>query len=99
MTWASRWRVWAPLGIVGTLVFGLQQRRVARAEPQAVEHRPLELKMVQVVFRHGARSPLKPLPHTEQVSGGRAGPNFPGAPRLAGASAAGAGTPGIGGAS
>lgn len=66
MTWASRWRVWAPLGIVGTLVFGLQQRRVARAEPQAVEHRPLELKMVQVVFRHGARSPLKPLPHTEQ---------------------------------
>lgn len=82
MTGVSRWRVWAPLGILGSLALGFQQRRVARAEPEPVERRPLELKMVQVVFRHGARSPLKLLPHTEQVSVRRV--SIPGAPRLAG---------------
>ncbi|XP_054996395.1 lysophosphatidic acid phosphatase type 6 isoform X3 [Sorex araneus] len=66
MAGASRWRAWAPLGILGSLALGLQQRREARAESQPEERRPLELKMVQVVYRHGARSPLKLLPHTEQ---------------------------------
>ncbi|XP_055979083.1 lysophosphatidic acid phosphatase type 6 isoform X1 [Sorex fumeus] len=66
MTGASRWRAWAPLGILGSLALSLQQRRVARAESQPAERCPLELKMVQVIYRHGARSPLKLLPHTEQ---------------------------------
>lgn len=29
--------------------------------------RDYELKLVQVMFRHGARTPLKPIPHKEQV--------------------------------
>lgn len=68
------WRVWAPVGILGSVALGFQQRRVALAEPQSVERRSLELKKVLVVFRHGARSPLKLLPHMEQVSivGGQA---------------------------
>ncbi|XP_049638240.1 lysophosphatidic acid phosphatase type 6 [Suncus etruscus] len=60
------WRVWAPVGILGSVALGFQQRRVALAEPQSVERRPLELKKVLVVFRHGARSPLKLLPPMEQ---------------------------------
>ncbi|XP_016057826.1 PREDICTED: lysophosphatidic acid phosphatase type 6 [Miniopterus natalensis] len=38
----------------------------ADGEPP-VDRRLLQLKMVQVVFRHGARSPLKQLPLEEQV--------------------------------
>ncbi|XP_029416726.1 lysophosphatidic acid phosphatase type 6 isoform X2 [Nannospalax galili] len=66
-------RVWAPVGVLASLVYGFHQRRVALAEHRAAGgQRPvarslLELKMVQVVFRHGARSPLKPLPLEEQV--------------------------------
>ncbi|XP_078307639.1 lysophosphatidic acid phosphatase type 6 isoform X3 [Panthera onca] len=61
-------RVWAPVGVLTSLAYCVHQRRVARAEtPGLPGQRPvdrslLELKMVQVVFRHGARSPLKPLP-------------------------------------
>uniref|UniRef100_H0WN39 Lysophosphatidic acid phosphatase type 6 n=1 Tax=Otolemur garnettii TaxID=30611 RepID=H0WN39_OTOGA len=66
-------RVWAPVGVLTSLAYCLHQRRVALAELQGadgrhrVERNLLELKMVQVVFRHGARSPLKPLPQEEQV--------------------------------
>ena len=75
-------RVWAPVGVLTSLAYCVHQRRVARAEtPGAPSQRPvdrslLELKMVQVVFRHGARSPLKPLPR-EQVRG-RPGPGLVG---------------------
>ncbi|XP_064333746.1 lysophosphatidic acid phosphatase type 6 isoform X1 [Camelus dromedarius] len=68
-----RVRVWAPVGVLTSLAYCLHQRRVALAEPRGsddrspVDPRLLELKMVQVVFRHGARSPLKPLPQEEQV--------------------------------
>ncbi|XP_029434206.1 lysophosphatidic acid phosphatase type 6 isoform X4 [Rhinatrema bivittatum] len=31
------------------------------------ERHEYELKLVQVIFRHGARTPLKPIPHKEQV--------------------------------
>uniref|UniRef100_F7EFL7 Lysophosphatidic acid phosphatase type 6 n=1 Tax=Monodelphis domestica TaxID=13616 RepID=F7EFL7_MONDO len=52
-------RVWAPVGVLTSLAYCLHQRKV---DPQQ-----LQLKMVQVVFRHGARTPLKPLPQVEQV--------------------------------
>lgn len=68
---ASSMRVWAPVGVLASLAYCFHQRRVALAEPRApVNRNLLELKMVQVVFRHGARSPLKPLPLEEQVRGG-----------------------------
>lgn len=66
-------RVWAPVGVLASLAYCFHQRRVALAEHPApggqrpVDRSLLELKMVQVVFRHGARSPLKPLPLEEQV--------------------------------
>ena len=66
-------RMWAPVGVLTSLTYCLHQRRVALAEPggandqNPVDQRLLELKMVQVVFRHGARSPLKPLPQEDQV--------------------------------
>lgn len=65
---ASSMRVWAPVGVLASLAYCFHQRRVALAEQRApVDRNLLELKMVQVVFRHGARSPLKPLPLEEQV--------------------------------
>lgn len=65
---ASSMRVWAPVGVLASLAYCFHQRRVALAEQRApVDRDLLELKMVQVVFRHGARSPLKPLPLEEQV--------------------------------
>lgn len=73
---ASSMRLWAPVGVLTSLAYCFHQRRVALAEPQApggqrpVDRNLLELKMVQVVFRHGARSPLKQLPLEEQVRGG-----------------------------
>lgn len=65
-------RMWAPVGVLTSLTYCLHQRRVALAEPggadqqNPVDRNLLELKMVQVVFRHGARSPLKPLPQEDQ---------------------------------
>ncbi|XP_035303956.1 lysophosphatidic acid phosphatase type 6 isoform X1 [Cricetulus griseus] len=66
-------RVWAPVGVLASLAYCFHQRRGALAENRSsgsqhqVDRSLLELKMVQVVFRHGARSPLKPLPVEEQV--------------------------------
>uniref|UniRef100_A0A8C7C444 acid phosphatase n=1 Tax=Neovison vison TaxID=452646 RepID=A0A8C7C444_NEOVI len=66
-------RMWAPVGFLTSLAYCVHQRRTARAEPSRAENQhpvdrsQLELKMVQVVFRHGARSPLKPLPQEEQA--------------------------------
>ncbi|KAJ1064417.1 hypothetical protein K5549_015512 [Capra hircus] len=56
-----RLRMWAPVGVLTSLTYCLHQRR------NPVDRSLLELKMVQVVFRHGARSPLKPLPQEDQV--------------------------------
>ncbi|KAM4872915.1 lysophosphatidic acid phosphatase type 6 [Thomomys bottae] len=70
---AFRGRGWAPVGVLASLAFCFHRRRLARAEQLAAdgEHpcdrRELELRMVQVVFRHGARSPLHQLPLEEQV--------------------------------
>lgn len=68
-----RRRLWAPVGVLTSLAYLVHQRRVALAEMRGahgqhpVDRSLLELKMVQIVFRHGARSPLKPLPQEEQV--------------------------------
>ncbi|CAM4455645.1 lysophosphatidic acid phosphatase type 6 [Lepidochelys kempii] len=65
--------IWARAGVVGTLAFCVHQKRVALAElrrdkTQYSSDRPqLELKLVQVIFRHGARTPLRPIPKPEQV--------------------------------
>uniref|UniRef100_A0A8D2AV85 acid phosphatase n=1 Tax=Sciurus vulgaris TaxID=55149 RepID=A0A8D2AV85_SCIVU len=72
ITSAFNMRVWAPVGVLTSLAYCFHQRRVALAELRAAgdqgpaDRSLLELKMVQVVFRHGARSPLKPLPLEEQ---------------------------------
>lgn len=61
-----RVRMWAPVGVLTSLAYCLHQRRGAD-DQNSVDRSLLELKMVQVVFRHGARSPLKALPREEQV--------------------------------
>lgn len=72
ITSVFRRSLWAPVGVLTSLAYLVHQRRVALAEMQGahgqhpVDRSLLELKMVQVVFRHGARSPLKPLPQEEQ---------------------------------
>lgn len=74
ITRGFRARLWAPLGALASLAYYLQQRRLALAQLRGtdgqqppVNRNLLELKMVQVVFRHGARSPIKPLPQEKQV--------------------------------
>ncbi|XP_068122290.1 lysophosphatidic acid phosphatase type 6 [Hyperolius riggenbachi] len=65
--------LWVRAGLLGSIVYCLQRKKNALAElkrdpahPSSVG-RDYELKLVQVVFRHGARTPLKPIPHNEQV--------------------------------
>ncbi|XP_030327470.1 lysophosphatidic acid phosphatase type 6 isoform X2 [Strigops habroptila] len=55
----------ARLCLLGGLGLWAQRRRAAAAA--APERRELELKLVQVVFRHGARTPLRPLPGAAPV--------------------------------
>lgn len=75
ITGVIRGRLWVPVGVLTSLAYLAHQRRVALAEQRGahgqhpVDRSLLELKMVQVVFRHGARTPLKPLPQEEQVRG------------------------------
>ncbi|XP_075625237.1 lysophosphatidic acid phosphatase type 6 isoform X4 [Balearica regulorum gibbericeps] len=63
MGWGTR------LGLLGGLALWAQRRRAAAVAAQDGggdrERRDLELKLVQVVFRHGARTPLRPLPGAE----------------------------------
>ncbi|XP_073433292.1 lysophosphatidic acid phosphatase type 6 isoform X2 [Dendrobates tinctorius] len=64
---------WTRVGLAGSIFYCLHKKRAAFAEVQKVAgHRDIEspdyeLKLVQVVFRHGARTPLKQIPHDEQV--------------------------------
>ncbi|CAJ0938167.1 unnamed protein product [Ranitomeya imitator] len=64
---------WARVGLVGSIFYCLHKKRTAFAEVQKVtgqrgaDSQDYELKLVQVVFRHGARTPLKQIPHNEQV--------------------------------
>ncbi|XP_063812769.1 lysophosphatidic acid phosphatase type 6 [Pseudophryne corroboree] len=65
--------VWVRAGILGSVLYCLHKTRRVFAEvkmdsaPLGTERRDYELKLVQVVFRHGARTPLKPIPHNQQV--------------------------------
>uniref|UniRef100_A0A8B9F9D5 Lysophosphatidic acid phosphatase type 6 n=1 Tax=Amazona collaria TaxID=241587 RepID=A0A8B9F9D5_9PSIT len=63
MGWGTR------LCLVGGLALWAQRRRAAAAAaPERRDrNRELELKLVQVVFRHGARTPLQPLPGASPV--------------------------------
>ncbi|KAM6287529.1 lysophosphatidic acid phosphatase type 6 isoform 1-T1 [Spheniscus humboldti] len=65
MGWGTR------LSLLGGLALWAQRRRAAAAAAQdggvGRERRDLELKLVQVVFRHGARTPLRPLPGAAPV--------------------------------
>ncbi|KAM6310027.1 lysophosphatidic acid phosphatase type 6 [Aegotheles albertisi] len=58
MGWGTR------LSLLGGLALCAQRRRAAAAAQDGGtgERRDLELRLVQVVFRHGARTPLRPLP-------------------------------------
>lgn len=63
----------ARAGLVGSIVYCLHKQRATFAEMKSDIGAPgsggqdYELKLVQVIFRHGARTPLKPIPHNEQV--------------------------------
>ncbi|XP_006124305.2 lysophosphatidic acid phosphatase type 6 [Pelodiscus sinensis] len=65
--------LWARVGLLGTLAFCVHQKRVVVAElrrdktQHSSTRHQLELKLVQVIFRHGARTPLRPVPKQEQV--------------------------------
>ncbi|XP_028936015.1 lysophosphatidic acid phosphatase type 6 [Ornithorhynchus anatinus] len=63
-------RLWAPVGVLTSLTSlacCLHGRsRAVLAEAGDERRRPLELRLVLVVFRHGARTPLKPLPQQHQ---------------------------------
>ncbi|NXG60097.1 PPA6 phosphatase, partial [Hemiprocne comata] len=69
MGWGTRLR------LLGGLALWAQLRRAAAAAAQndgvgggrEQRDRDLELKLVQVLFRHGARTPLRPLPGPEPV--------------------------------
>ncbi|KAG9470727.1 lysophosphatidic acid phosphatase type 6 [Eleutherodactylus coqui] len=64
---------WTRAALVGSIFTCLHKKRAALAEAKRdiVQHSAAdpsyELKLVQVIFRHGARTPLKPIPHSEQV--------------------------------
>uniref|UniRef100_A0A8D0H449 Lysophosphatidic acid phosphatase type 6 n=1 Tax=Sphenodon punctatus TaxID=8508 RepID=A0A8D0H449_SPHPU len=66
--------LWARVSVLGTLAYCLHNRRAAWAEWRKAQAQPssdghqleLELKLVHVIFRHGARTPLRPLPIAEQ---------------------------------
>ncbi|KAM8976965.1 lysophosphatidic acid phosphatase type 6 [Pelodytes ibericus] len=60
----------ARAGVLGTVFYNLHKRRIVLAELRkdiSIEEREYDLKLVQVIYRHGARTPLKPIPHKEQV--------------------------------
>ncbi|XP_025896360.1 lysophosphatidic acid phosphatase type 6 isoform X1 [Nothoprocta perdicaria] len=57
MGWGRR------VALLGALAAWAQRRRAAAAGGQ----RELDLKLVQVVFRHGARTPLRPVPGAPPV--------------------------------
>lgn len=67
--------LWARVGVLGTLAYYMHGRRRALAESsgkfrQHAGKDQLELKLVLVLFRHGARTPLRAIPDVDQVSPG-----------------------------
>lgn len=76
MGWCRRLGLLGGLGLAGGVgLWARQQRWGAGAAPerQGAESGALELRLVQVLFRHGARTPLRPLPGAAPVSRGGLG--------------------------
>nr|XP_060626540.1 lysophosphatidic acid phosphatase type 6 [Anolis sagrei ordinatus] len=64
--------LWARVGILGTLAYCMHGSRgramaEARGSPSGGTSERPELKLVLVLFRHGARTPLRPIPGARQV--------------------------------
>ncbi|XP_063161574.1 lysophosphatidic acid phosphatase type 6 isoform X2 [Candoia aspera] len=65
--------LWARAGTVGALSCYVHSRKMVLAEAErsttesSSNNSQPELKLVQVLFRHGARTPLKPIPAVQQV--------------------------------
>ncbi|KAK6485623.1 lysophosphatidic acid phosphatase type 6 [Huso huso] len=65
--------IWARIGAVstaacGAVVYWLQpHKRVVQADRGRAHPFPYELKLVQVLFRHGARTPLKSIPDIQEA--------------------------------
>ncbi|XP_053311643.1 lysophosphatidic acid phosphatase type 6 [Spea bombifrons] len=62
--------VCARAGVLGSAFYFMHKSRAVFAEAKqdvGSKQGEYDLKLVQVIFRHGARTPLKPIPHKEQV--------------------------------
>ncbi|KAM4906232.1 lysophosphatidic acid phosphatase type 6 [Sylvia borin] len=65
MGWGARLWVLGGLGGLGGLALWTQRRR--QDSGKGGRRRDLQLRLVQVLFRHGARTPLRPIPGIEPV--------------------------------
>ncbi|NP_001072736.1 lysophosphatidic acid phosphatase type 6 [Xenopus tropicalis] len=65
--------LWARAGLLGSVMCLLHRKKTVLTEVKqncpsvGRDGHEYELKLVQVIYRHGARTPLKPIPHKEQV--------------------------------
>ncbi len=57
--------MWARVGLMGSVALGAMYW----SQKNKTETSPYELKLIQVVFRHGARTPLKSIPDVLEVRG------------------------------
>lgn len=55
--------MWARVGLMGSVALG----SVFWSQKNKTETSPYELKLIQVLFRHGARTPLKSIPDVLEV--------------------------------
>ncbi|OCT91329.1 hypothetical protein XELAEV_18014380mg [Xenopus laevis] len=65
--------LWARAGLLGSVIYLLHRKKTVLTEVKQSccgvgrHGHEYELKLVQVIYRHGARTPLKPIPHEDQV--------------------------------
>lgn len=57
--------MWARVGLMGSVALG----SMFWSQKNKTETSPYELKLIQVLFRHGARTPLKSIPDVLEVRG------------------------------
>lgn len=55
--------MWARVGLMGSVALG----SMFWSQKNKTETSPYELKLIQVLFRHGARTPLKSIPDVLEV--------------------------------
>lgn len=55
--------MWARVGLMGSVALG----SMFWSQKKNTETSPYELKLIQVLFRHGARTPLKSIPDVLEV--------------------------------